>query len=142
MTTPIRKTLLYLILIQGGNYIVPLLMLPYLGRVLGVREFGVLALCQAVTQYLVLLTDYGYNFTATRLVSVRRNDPQGLAEHWGRIIGIPVTKNQSGDPELKLPNCSFRFVKGTSEIMSGLTFRVSDIAAIRDAARAARGELV
>jgi PST family polysaccharide transporter len=80
MTTPIRKTLLYLILIQGGNYIVPLLMLPYLGRVLGVREFGVLALCQAVTQYLVLLTDYGYNFTATRLVSVRRNDPQGLAE--------------------------------------------------------------
>jgi PST family polysaccharide transporter len=80
MTTPIRKTLLYLILIQGGNYIVPLLMLPYLGRVLGVREFGVLAFCQAVTQYLVLFTEYGYNFTATRLVSVRRDDPDGLAE--------------------------------------------------------------
>ncbi|MFM0478142.1 flippase [Paraburkholderia strydomiana] len=80
MTTPIRKTLLYLILIQGGNYIVPLLMLPYLGHVLGAREFGVLAYCQAVAQYMVLLTDYGFNFTATRHVSVNRGDPRGLAE--------------------------------------------------------------
>ena len=80
MTTPIRKTLLYLILIQGGNYIVPLLMLPYLGHVLGAREFGVLAYCQAVAQYMVLLTDYGFNFTATRLVSVKRDHPEGLAE--------------------------------------------------------------
>jgi len=80
MTTPIRKTLLYLILIQGGNYVVPLLMLPYLGHVLGAREFGVLAYCQAVAQYMVLLTDYGFNFTATRHVSVARGDPEELAE--------------------------------------------------------------
>ena len=68
-------------------------------------------------------------------------DPQGLAEHWGRIVGIPVSKNQGGEPELKLPNCSFRFVKGDSEIMSGLTFRVGDIAAVRNAAKA-RGHAV
>jgi hypothetical protein len=62
-------------------------------------------------------------------------EPQGLAEHWGRIIEIPVTKAAGGEPELKLPNCSFRFVKGPSDIMSGLTFRVSDIASVRDAAK-------
>jgi hypothetical protein len=69
-------------------------------------------------------------------VEMQSPDSAGLAEHWGRIIGIPVTKNASGEPELKLPNCNFRFVKGTSEIMSGLTFRVGDIDAVRHAAKA------
>jgi hypothetical protein len=69
-------------------------------------------------------------------VEMQSPDPQGLAEHWGRIIGISVTGNQSGQPELKLPNASFRFVKGASDIMSGLTFRVADIAKVRDAAKA------
>ena len=49
---------------------------------------------------------------------------------------MPSTQNAGGEPELKLPNCSFRFVKGASEIMSGLTFRVADVAKVRDAAKA------
>jgi len=68
-------------------------------------------------------------------VEMQSPDPKGLAEHWGRIIGIPFGKGDNGGPELKLPNCSFRFTAGTSEIMSGLTFRVGDVAAVRDAAR-------
>jgi hypothetical protein len=69
-------------------------------------------------------------------VEMQSPDPQGLAEHWGRILGISVTKNKSGQPELKLPNCRFRFTKGASEIMSGLTFRVGDIDTVRHAAKA------
>ena len=68
-------------------------------------------------------------------VEMQSPDPRGLAEHWGRIIGIPATINQDGEPELKVPNSRFRFVKGESEIMSGLTFRVGDVAAVRDAAK-------
>ncbi len=68
-------------------------------------------------------------------VEMESPEPQVLAEHWGKIIGIPVSTGKSGEPELKLPNASFRFVKGASDIMSGLTFRVGDIAAVRDAAR-------
>jgi hypothetical protein len=74
-------------------------------------------------------------------VEVQSAEPQELAEHWGRIIGIPVGYGKTGAPELALPNCNFRFVEGPSEIMSGLTFRVGDIAAVRDAARA-RGHAV
>ncbi|MDB5639771.1 MAG: hypothetical protein JWP51_4679 [Bradyrhizobium sp.] len=69
-------------------------------------------------------------------VEMQSPDPQALAEHWGRIIEIPVTQNAGGEAKLKLPNCSFTFVKGGSEIMSGLTFKVADIAKVRDAARA------
>ena len=63
-------------------------------------------------------------------------EPQGLAEHWGRILGVAVTRNAVGEPELKLPNATFRFVKGASDLMSGLTFKVADIAKVRDAAKA------
>jgi hypothetical protein len=74
-------------------------------------------------------------------VEMQSPDPHGLAEHWGRIVGIAATRTLNGEGELKLPNASFRFVKGTSEIMSGLTFRVGDTAKVRDAARA-RGHAV
>jgi len=63
-------------------------------------------------------------------------EPAALAEHWGKIIGVAAGRNQEGEAEVKLPNCSFRFIKGDSEIMSGLTFRVADAAKVRDAAKA------
>jgi hypothetical protein len=69
-------------------------------------------------------------------VEMESPEPQGLAEHWGRIIGIPAGKNANGDPELALPNCTFSFVKGFREIMSALTFRVSDVARVCDDASA------
>ena len=64
-------------------------------------------------------------------VEMESPDPQGLAAHWGKILGVAAN-----GAELKLPNASFRFVRGASDLMSGLTFRVSDIAKVRDAAKA------
>jgi hypothetical protein len=69
-------------------------------------------------------------------VEMQSPDPLTLAEHWGRILGVAVGKSDDGEPELKLPNASFRFVRGDSEIMSGLTLRVNDIAKVCDAAKA------
>jgi hypothetical protein len=74
-------------------------------------------------------------------VEMQSPEPQALAEHWGKIIGVAVNNDGDGKPELKLPNCSFRFVKGASEIMSGLKFRVGDVAAVCRAAQA-RGHAV
>ncbi len=68
-------------------------------------------------------------------VEMESPQPQALAEHWGRILGISVTKSPGGEPELKLPNGSFRFSEGASDIMSGLRFRVNDVAAVCEAAR-------
>jgi len=69
-------------------------------------------------------------------VEMQSPEPEALAEHWGRIIGIPVSKSAGGEPELRLPNASFRFVKGASDLMSGLTFRVGNVARVLDAAKA------
>ena len=69
-------------------------------------------------------------------VEMQSPDPVELAEHWGKIIGVAVGKNGKGDAELKLPNAGFRFVKGDSEVMSGLDFRVGNVSAMCDAAKA------
>jgi hypothetical protein len=69
-------------------------------------------------------------------VEMQSPDPAGLAAHWSRIIGITPSETAAGEAELRLPNASFRFVKGENEIMSGLTFRVVDVAKVCDAARA------
>lgn len=68
-------------------------------------------------------------------VEMQSPDPAGLAEHWGRILGVAVSRTDNGDAQLKLPTCSFRFVRGENEIMSALEFRVRDVAAVCDAAR-------
>jgi hypothetical protein len=74
-------------------------------------------------------------------VEMQSPDPAGLAEHWGGILGIAVSKDAGGAPQLKLPNCAFSFIKGDSEIMTGLTFKASDVAQVLGAARA-RGHAV
>ncbi len=68
-------------------------------------------------------------------VEMQSPQPQALASHWGRILQIPLSPAESGEGELKLPNCRFRFVSGASEIMSALTFRVSDVGKVCEAAR-------
>ena len=73
---------------------------------------------------------------ALTAVEMQGPDPQALAAHWGNILGIAVNQGARGEAELKLPNGVFRFVRGDSEIMSGLTFEVADIARVRDTAKA------
>ena len=68
-------------------------------------------------------------------VEMQSPEPEGLAEHWGKIIGIAPEALGNGEAELKLPNASFRFVKGGSEIMSALEFRVADVASVLHVAR-------
>ena len=74
-------------------------------------------------------------------VEMQSPDPQALARHWGRIIGVAVSRGDNGEAELKLPNACFRFVRGDNEIMSALDFRVASVAAVRNAA-SARGYAV
>ena len=69
-------------------------------------------------------------------VEMESPEPEELARHWGQIIGIAAGKSDNGDIQIVLPNCTFRFVKGKADIMSGLTFRVANVGRLSDAARA------
>jgi polysaccharide transporter, PST family len=60
--------------IQAAQYILPWFTYPYLTRVLHPANWGRLLIAQAFIQLFVVVTEYGFNFTATQAVAIHRDD--------------------------------------------------------------------
>ncbi|CNC81938.1 translocase [Yersinia frederiksenii] len=76
----LRKNIFSLILLQGSNYIIPLLTLPYLTRVLGVEGFGVYSLTLSLAQYFVILIDFGFNLSASKKIAEHQDEPEYISK--------------------------------------------------------------
>ncbi|MDD5347936.1 MAG: flippase [Candidatus Omnitrophica bacterium] len=76
--------------LQGITYILPVFVLPYLIRVLGPERFGLIAFAQAFIQYFLILTDYGFNVTATRQIALCRQKQDKVCEIFSSVITIKV----------------------------------------------------
>ena len=72
------KDVFYLLALQGLNYIAPLIVLPYLIVVLGAEKFGYIGFAMSVTQYLMLVVDFGFNLSATKRVALAKSNPTEL----------------------------------------------------------------
>lgn len=72
--------------VQFANYLAPLILIPYLTRVLGLSRYGLVELARAVSVYFLMLTDYGFSYSATREVSIHRDDPDRLSEIFSAVI--------------------------------------------------------
>lgn len=75
----VKKNILYMLLVQAVTYLAPLLVLPYLTRTLGNQTYGSFGYMQAIVQYFVLITDYGFSITATRLIAMHQHDRARLS---------------------------------------------------------------
>ena len=87
MDQVLKKNFSYLFLLQNVNYIIPLLILPYLTRTLGADNFGKITFAQAFVTYFILLTDFGFNTSSTQeVVRVRENKAALSKVFWSTTI--------------------------------------------------------
>lgn len=89
LLTPSRRRLLSTVVgqygIWGASLLIPLLISPYIARVMGPAGLGLYGFCQAFLGYPTLIIEYGFLMTGARAVA-GKNDQQASAV-FSRIMG-------------------------------------------------------
>lgn len=77
-----------LLFIHGANILLPLLILPYLVRVLGTEKYGLILLAQSFCTILYVFVEFGFGLSATRKISLLRDDKAAMSEVFSAVLGI------------------------------------------------------
>jgi PST family polysaccharide transporter len=87
---PVARNTLALYGIQFTGYVIPLLTLPYLARVLGAAEFGLLLFAQSFALWVSITLEYGFNLSATRDVARNQGKRQAVAATAAEVLGAKL----------------------------------------------------
>jgi PST family polysaccharide transporter len=82
----IFKNFGYLSIIQVFNLIFPLLIYPYVIRVVGKENYGLILFVQSITIYFSLITNFGFNIYGTNEISLNKDSKNRLAKIIGAIL--------------------------------------------------------
>ena len=86
----LAKNASYLIIVQLVNLALPFISLPIISRILGVENFGLINYAIAFVNYFILLIDYSFNFTATRLVIQKLDKPKEVEKIFNQILSTKI----------------------------------------------------
>lgn len=76
--------------LQAITYLLPILILPYLFRVIGPERFGLIAFAQAFVQYFMILTDYGFTISATKEISLAQDQHAKVSEIFSAVMIVKL----------------------------------------------------
>jgi len=75
-------------MLQALNYLIPIITMPYLIRVLGIEKYGIITFAYSIISYFIVLTDYGFNLTATRYIAIYKGNQEKINEVVGSVYII------------------------------------------------------
>ncbi|MBI3315227.1 MAG: flippase [Candidatus Omnitrophica bacterium] len=76
--------------LQAITYVLPLIILPYLFRIIGPERFGLVAFAQAFVQYFIILTDYGFSVSATKEISLCHEDNARVSRVFSAVMTVKI----------------------------------------------------
>ncbi len=76
--------------LQLITYVFPIIILPYLFRVIGPEKFGLICFAQAFVQYFMILTDYGFSVSATKEISLCHEDKPKICNVISAVMTIKI----------------------------------------------------
>jgi PST family polysaccharide transporter len=82
----ILKNFSYLVITKGVDFIVPIILLPYLVNALGLSQFGLLSFALAIGVYFSSMMQYGYNISAVRTIARVRDDAAQLSLSFSELL--------------------------------------------------------
>ena len=77
-----------LVILQMITYGLPLLLIPYLIRILGIEGFGLYSFILAIIMYGVQLSDYGFELSATYHISLHKENQAKKNEIFSSVLSI------------------------------------------------------
>lgn len=84
------KNYIYLLMIQGANFILPLITIPYLVRTLGINKFGIVMVAQSFAILLTIITEFGLDMSATRQVALIKNDKKKVSQYFFDVFFLKM----------------------------------------------------
>ncbi|GGB77466.1 teichoic acid transporter [Flavobacterium suaedae] len=84
------KNFFSLSVLQGLNLLLPLFTYPYLVRVLNEEEYGLILLAAVVIYYFQIFTEYSFNMTATKEISLNADNEQKLHEIFNDVFSTKI----------------------------------------------------
>lgn len=87
----VASNLGYLFLLQFANYLFPLLTIPYLARVIGVERIGDIAFAAAIILWFKTVTEWGFNYTATRDIARCRDSKTETSAILSNVLWSRIT---------------------------------------------------
>lgn len=82
----VAKNFGYLTAMQIVGYVFPLLTIPYLARVIGVDKFGEIAFAAAIVLWFKTVSEWGFNYTATRDIAQNRDDKDAVSQIFSNVL--------------------------------------------------------
>ncbi|MEW6144675.1 MAG: flippase [Thermodesulfobacteriota bacterium] len=79
LKSTICANIISLYVLQISFYVLPLITVPYLVRVLGAEKFGLVSFGQSLINFFVFFINYGFDLTATREISIKRDDNRAVS---------------------------------------------------------------